>query len=63
TPLFVSSDEKFDDASVAQSLCGIAQKNIPTGSTPWEYFYLQQYFKVCISIARKSKCKNPSVTS
>ncbi|WP_277214472.1 hypothetical protein, partial [Ruminococcus callidus] len=24
TPLFVSSDEKFDDASVAQSLCGIA---------------------------------------
>ncbi|WP_277227771.1 hypothetical protein, partial [Ruminococcus callidus] len=23
-PLFVSSDEKFDDASVAQSLCGIA---------------------------------------
>jgi len=22
--LFVSSDEKFDDASVAQSLCGIA---------------------------------------
>jgi len=26
TPLFVSSDEKFDDASVAQSLCGIAFK-------------------------------------
>ncbi len=26
TPLFVSSDEKFDDASVAQSLCGIAIK-------------------------------------
>ena len=26
TPLFVSSDEKFDDASVAQSLCGIAVK-------------------------------------
>ncbi|MFQ9435049.1 MAG: hypothetical protein ACLR1R_01030 [Ruminococcus callidus] len=25
-PLFVSSDEKFDDASVAQSLCGIALK-------------------------------------
>ncbi|WP_277214561.1 hypothetical protein, partial [Ruminococcus callidus] len=24
TPLFVSSDGKFDDASVAQSLCGIA---------------------------------------
>ena len=24
TPLFVSSDKKFDDASVAQSLCGIA---------------------------------------
>ena len=24
TPLFVSSDEKFDDVSVAQSLCGIA---------------------------------------
>ncbi|WP_277217753.1 hypothetical protein, partial [Ruminococcus callidus] len=24
TPLFVSSDEKFDDASVAQSLCDIA---------------------------------------
>ena len=24
TPLFVSSDEKFDNASVAQSLCGIA---------------------------------------
>ena len=24
TPLFVSSDEKFDDASVVQSLCGIA---------------------------------------
>ena len=24
TPLFVSSDEKFDDASVAQSLCGVA---------------------------------------
>ena len=24
TALFVSSDEKFDDASVAQSLCGIA---------------------------------------
>ena len=23
-PLFVSSDEKFDDASTAQSLCGIA---------------------------------------
>ena len=23
-PLFVSSDEKFDDASIAQSLCGIA---------------------------------------
>ncbi|ERJ96386.1 hypothetical protein RUMCAL_01252 [Ruminococcus callidus ATCC 27760] len=22
--LFVSSDEKFDDASVAQSLCGVA---------------------------------------
>ena len=27
TPLFVSSDEKFDDASVAQSLCGIALKS------------------------------------
>ncbi|WP_276692032.1 hypothetical protein, partial [Ruminococcus callidus] len=33
TPLFVSSDEKFDDASVAQPLCGIAvgffQKHSP----------------------------------
>ena len=30
TPLFVSSDEKFDDASVAQSLCGIAlKKSVP----------------------------------
>ena len=28
TPLFVSSDEKFDDASVAQSLCGIARNKI-----------------------------------
>ncbi|WP_277227012.1 hypothetical protein, partial [Ruminococcus callidus] len=27
TPLFVSFDEKFDDASVAQSLCGIALNN------------------------------------
>ena len=29
-----------------------AQKNIPTGNTPWEYFYLQQYFKVCINMRR-----------
>ena len=38
-----------------------AQKNIPTGSTPWEYFYLQQYFKVCISM--RSPAISPEVPS
>ncbi|WP_288596040.1 hypothetical protein, partial [uncultured Ruminococcus sp.] len=34
TPLFVSSDEKFDDASVAQSLCGIAIKHTGRETCP-----------------------------
>ena len=37
---FVSSDEKFDDASVAQSLCGIAQGVL----FPCDPFFLKRRF-------------------
>jgi len=40
SPLFVSSDEKFDDASVAQSLCGIAQGVL----FPCSPFFLKRRF-------------------
>ena len=46
TPLFVSSDEKFDDASVAQSLCGIALFNRTGERSPvlfLFYFFLWKF--------------------
>ena len=46
TPLFVSSDEKFYDASVAQSLCGIAIEHFALTLTIW-WFYFNKNHGFC----------------
>ncbi|WP_277227889.1 hypothetical protein, partial [Ruminococcus callidus] len=62
TPLFVSSDEKFDNASVAQSLCGIAVRFHGEAPLPnWnkmEFLSLSHKWKVSLLVKKEISCGN-----